>query len=1004
MSITLSIYSKSAYKEFVLPHQHNTETVISLRKEIFGLTQDLDLPLENNDGQWRFRSCAAFKVARGSAPYGGEYFRDGDYLRCETRDKRVLAIMVRESTQRFTAYGKYMLVGSQAVIGTEPGCALRYSFSCEGRQYISMPHAIIHDSGKHLSLEDRSLNGVFVNDIRISGNVQLNFGDRIDIWGLSIVVLGKVLAIRSVPDLVIDFRQIRLAEVAGQPLYSERADKVRYHRAPRNMERLITEVVNIEAPPPPQRLAEAPLFMTIGPALTMALPMLMGSGLAILGAGGGGGVYMYTGLITAMMSAIIGATWAMVNVRHTRKQAKNLETQRFVAYSDYLVRIAEDIQRKYKQNSQILHQTYPSAQQCVQDGCRHNHLWERNVRHPDFLSYRLGLGDVPFQVDIRIPGERFEMVEDSLRTKPAMIREEYQMLHEVPVCVDLSKERVIGLVGGPDRSGARATLYNLVSQIAVQNCYTDVKLAFIYHADQGDDASKWDFCRWLPHVWSEGRKFRFVAANKTEASDVFYELANVMRIRGEQQLGREPIHKPWYIVVIEDSAVLENEPVAKYLLNAEQNLGITTILLADQAEDLPNSCECIIRAGKEIVEMYHASALEEKQSHIRPDHVSSRDLEALARSLSKVEVNEIEVGGEIPNAVTFFDMHGVDGPRELMVEERWKKSRTYENMRALIGWKSGNQPCYLDVHEKYHGPHGLVAGTTGSGKSETLQTYILSLAMSFSPHDVGLFIIDYKGGGMANLFDGLPHMLGQISNLSGGQVRRAMVSIKSENMRRQRIFNENGVNNINLYTSLYKNGEATEPVPHLFIVIDEFAELKREQPDFMRELISVAQVGRSLGVHLILATQKPSGTVDDNIWSNSKFRLCLRVQDRQDSMDMLHKADAAYLTQAGRGFLQVGNDEVYEQFQSGWSGATYDEATAGSKQVLAKMLTNTGKTAIVGSYVKRQMKEKQHLQWMELLVSCADAVREQNQGTVGKVSEQQFSAGMYEALHIWGVV
>lgn len=112
-----------------------------------------------------------------------------------------------------------------------------------------------------------------------------------------------------------------------------------------------------------------------------------------------------------------------------------------------------------------------------------------------------------------------------------------------------------------------------------------------------------------------------------------------------------------------------------------------------------------------------------------------------------------------------------------------------------------------------------------------------------------------------------------------------MVSIKSENRRRQRIFNDHGVNNINLYTAMYKNGEASVPVPHLFIIIDEFAELKREEPDFMKELISVAQVGRSLGVHLILSTQKPSGTVDDNIWSNSRFRLCLRVQDKQDSME-----------------------------------------------------------------------------------------------------------------------
>ena len=230
---------------------------------------------------------------------------------------------------------------------------------------------------------------------------------------------------------------------------------------------------------------------------------------------------------------------------------------------------------------------------------------------------------------------------------------------------------------------------------------------------------------------------------------------------------------------------------------------------------------------------------------------------------------------------------------------------------------------YLNLHEKAHGPHGLIAGTTGSGKSETIQSYILSLAVNFHPHDVAFLLIDYKGGGMANFFKNLPHLLGTITNLDGAQSMRALASINAEIHRRERLFREFEVNHINQYQKKFKNGEATEPLPHLFLISDEFAELKVNQPDFIKELVSIARVGRSLGVHLILATQKPSGVVDDQIWSNSRFKLALKVADRTDSMEMLKTPDAAEITQTGRAYLQVGNNEVYELFQSAWSGADY---------------------------------------------------------------------------------
>ena len=312
-----------------------------------------------------------------------------------------------------------------------------------------------------------------------------------------------------------------------------------------------------------------------------------------------------------------------------------------------------------------------------------------------------------------------------------------------------------------------------------------------------------------------------------------------------------------------------------------------------------------------------------REIDFRLDHFpEGYDKEQIARTLAPL--NHLQnLKSSIPDTVTFMEMYGAETFSDLQVLQKWQQNAPYKSLAVPIGLRGKEDLVYLNLHEKAHGPHGLIAGTTGSGKSETIQSYILSLAVNFHPHDVAFLLIDYKGGGMANLFKNLPHLLGTITNLDGAQSMRALASINAEIHRRERLFREFEVNHINQYQKKFKNGEATEPLPHLFLISDEFAELKVNQPDFIKELVSIARVGRSLGVHLILATQKPSGVVDDQIWSNSRFKLALKVADRTDSMEMLKTPDAAEITQTGRAYLQVGNNEVYELFQSAWSGADY---------------------------------------------------------------------------------
>lgn len=981
MGFVLLIHTTQAYKKYLLPAVNNTDYSIILKKEIFNLSADMELYMEIVDGRWVFVESDSYflqdSITKGS--YFNKELQNQDLLSVVVPGNENLNILVNRTNNYFYVFQKYDIrANSQITIGKSDANDIQYDVL----NLVSREHAVIRRDGNRFFLEDKSTNGVYLNDVRMKEPKQLEFGDYIDIYGLSIVYLDGMIAVNT-GDANVRINEQKLYEYVEpqsqeEVLDAEKRQKILYHRSPRQIYKIDDEVIEIEAPPQPKIPNSKPLSMIIGPSLTMALPMIFGCLLTIFGSRSSGrsGIFMYTGIITAVSSALIGIIWTLVNLRYEKRKSAHEELHRFDAYHQYLVEIANSIKEKYEKSTASLRKLYISSEEGSTYDAKNQLLWNRNKDHRDFLSHRLGIGDMLFPITINIPKERFTLLPDDLAQKPSVIQESYKYLHQVPICIDLMEHRLIGVVGGEGKSGAVDVMHNLVAQIAVSNCYTDVKMAFIYD-EHVEGAESWEYLKWFPHVWSEDKKTRFVAGSKSKMGDVLYEITRVLRMRMEEKGNRSAknvVYKPYYVLFISDSELLEGELITKYIFNLEENYGITTVILTDSYDNLPNACDYIIQNDNAFKGMYGIADDMEDRVAINFDFVHNIQLERLARTLSDIEVSEIETGGDIPNSLTFFDMFGIRSLDELHVIDNWKKNRTYESMKALVGQKAGGTPMYLDVHEKYHGPHGLVAGTTGSGKSETLQTYILSLAIQYSPYDVGFFLIDYKGGGMANLFDGLPHMIGQISNLSGNQVKRAMVAIKSENMNRQRIFNEHGVNNINLYTRLYKNNEATIPVPHLFIVIDEFAELKREEPDFMKELISVAQVGRSLGVHLILATQKPSGTVDDNIWSNSKFRLCLRVQDRQDSTDMLHRPDAAYITQAGRCYMQVGNDELFELFQSGWSGATYDENSGSLKADIAHMVSDTGKAAVIGNRTKLKQKEAARRQWIGSLVELVRAV------------------------------
>lgn len=950
LRLSLQFSFESAYYEYHLPAVDNRRMSLDMGSMLGQGLDQATLSLEVWDGEWRILPGKDATLFQKGELQQQISLLPGILINGKLSDGTLFAILPASVGGSGRVFHKYGLSGiKEILIGRDTSCEVSINDS-----FVSKNHVRLRLNGQNCVAEDLSTNGAYLNNRRIAGSSPVNKFDLLHIAGRKVLFLGDALAI-SGDNIAVrlpkyDYRALDAASTQDKPLH----DQGFFSRAPRDMEPTDEESVEIEAPPAPARNKPTPLLFIVGPSVTMPLPILasMLLNMSMLNNGASNpSMYLVTGVSVAM-SAGLGAFWAIANQRYNRKSNQLEEEHRVYAYQTYIGKTERLLKDKHGQNVALLRQQFLSTTDVLSAVVPGNRklLWNRNVHHKDFLTVRIGNGQLSMKHTMLVPKERFSLVDDRLQDEPFVLRDKYRNLQNVPKLLSLCADKLVGVTGDDQSMAAFSRV--LATQIAFTHCYTDVRMVFLYDGRQIDEL-RW--IRWLPHVFTADRKLRMAATGSLEIQEILYHLTNEMRSRASgERVATESGWLPHYVLFVSDPAMIEDDPVYKYISD-DKDYGITVVFLYGETDKLPNEVKRVVQCDKEKSRLYSLDEAKIETDFFTPDDLDAGKAEAFARELCGIFVREIAAEGEIPQGVGFLEMLGVPNVESIPILRMWKENRTYESMKALVGYRSNSIPMYLDIHEKQHGPHGLVAGTTGSGKSETLQTYILSMMLSYHPDEAAFILIDYKGGGMANIFAGTPHLAGTITNLDGIQTRRALVSIKSEIRRRQAAFNQAQVNHIDMYARLYREGKVAIPLPHLIIIADEFAELKREQPEFIKELVSTARVGRSLGIHLILATQKPSGVVDDEIWSNSRFRLCLKVQDRQDSSEMLHRPDAAYLVNPGRAYLQVGNDEIFELFQSGYSGAEYvsRDRIVNAKDNVVMMIDRIGRSSVVRSRKKK---------------------------------------------------
>ena len=786
--------------------------------------------------------------------------------------------------------------------------------------FISRDHLVLKCDSGSIRVEDLDSSiGTFINGKRISIG-KLTPGDELNILSLTIKYSnGELTFIGVNEDLTLKEAKDQTAESV---MDESDPDKLVFHKSPRVQESLPSQPVIIANPPSKGQKYEKGRG---------AGSMLLGSG-AMIGASVLTGM-MSPALLAARSASLISPITGAVNAGKANKKRKR-------SLEDY-IRDRKDKYGAYVEDQKALIASVAAVQRNIislenpsPDEAIHTvldlkrNLWERMPGDRDFLDVRVGMGYenlcVPVQTKSGAGG--FKMETDEEEELVEQIVEETKLVDNIPTRIPLAKCNTVGFIG--DRQRYLDIVRNMIICLCSSHSFEDVKLMGVFDESEKD---YWDYLRWIPHFWDEEKENCMIAFDEDGANAICDYVGDIISSRQEnlKGVGREQsIPSPFYIFIVGSKKLVEDNLVMNNLFANEPTLGFSTMFLYDNIYALPPKCRHIVEMG-DVPAFYNREIANEKTFFTEDKAVNDITFDQYVRTMSAIKYEGFASKAGLPRSVTFLEGYGVQKVEQINVIARWSKAVPDKSLAAPIGKLAGDQTLFFDIHEKAHGPHGLVAGTTGSGKSELLQSWILSMACNFHPHQVSFVLIDYKGGGMANLLEPLPHVVGKITNI-GSNIQRSLISLQSEIIRRQVIFDRYQkvypnikLNHIDAYQKLFREGKVDEPLPHLIIVADEFAELKKEEPDFMAGLVKAARVGRSLGIHLVLATQKPGGIVDEQIQSNSRFRLCLKVQDSTDSREMIERGDAALIREAGRGFIRVGKDEYFDKFQSYWSGAPY---------------------------------------------------------------------------------
>ena len=684
--------------------------------------------------------------------------------------------------------------------------------------------------------------------------------------------------------------------------------------------------VPVPAPEPQTLAAPPPLVDNAGSTpLQFLLPMVgaMSSVVMMVVMRNGQPLFLLIAGVVFVLAIVAGLGFALSSRgRRTAEQA----AQR-ARYLDYLEKVRGDLQQRTddaRNTAALMHPDPAALLAVVRDPGR---LWERRRRDQDFLRVRVGTGDVPWFALTVPPAESPVQPQDPyLLAEVTAVVDRFSTVPAMPVTVDLGNAHEVAVIG--DRDAAVALVRAIVLQLSAVHSPDDLGLALAAAPDRVADWAGFDL---LPHaqdteLFDGPVPARRVAQSMAALGQVLGQALTdrLQQAHSSRRTGSSAAQPPRLVVIADEHGRHASGLPGTGASYAE--LGVTVIhLLADRLDE-PAEVDLRITLDGEAATVETRPGTPERSTvSLTPDALSSADFAGTARALAALRLSQL--AGREDETETVMDLAallGVDRPRDIDVEQLWQPRGPAQFLRVPFGVDDHGNRVYLDLKESAQfgmGPHGICIGATGSGKSEMLRTLILSLAMAHPPEDLSMILVDYKGGAAFAPFAGLPHLAGLIDNLADDPqlTTRARASIQGEVVRRQQLLKDAGSSpSISHYRQLRAERPELAPMPHLFVVIDEFGELLTAEPDFIDLFLQIGRIGRSIGVHLLLSSQRIESGKLRGLDTYLSYRLGLRTFSESESSVVLNTTDAFHLpAMPGYGYLKV-DTTVYTRFRSGY--------------------------------------------------------------------------------------